>query len=131
LRSPMTSEDSAMVDALADAVAGVVMLVMGGAPTGFFGVFKQKITTAAGLKVDSGPAEPLINEVTWQFRTLSTPAATKIGMIDRNLEEEKLTAAGNSLLSATLPKLDSLPVDQRTQVNEWLISVAQRVAEAP
>ena len=127
----MTTEDSAMVDALADAVAGAVMLVMGGAPTGFFGVFKQKMTTAIGVKVDSGPAEPLINEVTRQFRTLSTPAATTIGMIDRNLEEEKLTEAGNTLLLATLPKLDSLPEDQRTQVNEWLISVAQRVAEAP
>ena len=33
----MTSEDSAMVDAMADAVAGAVMLVMGGAQTGFFG----------------------------------------------------------------------------------------------
>jgi hypothetical protein len=30
-----------------------------------------------------------------------------------------------------LPKLDSLSADQRSQVNEWLISVAQRVAEAP
>lgn len=127
----MTTEDSAMVDALADAVAGTVMLVMGAAPTGFFGVFKQKITAAIGVTVDSGPAEPLINEVTWHFRTLSTPAAMKIGMIDRNWEEEKLTEAGNRLLSATLPKLDSLPADQRTQVNEWLISVAQRVAEAP
>jgi hypothetical protein len=125
-----TEEDSAMVHALADAVAGMVMLVMGGAPTGFFGVIKQKITTAIGVTVDSGPAEPLINEVTWQFRTLSTPAATKIGMIDRS-SEEKLTEAGNRLLSATLPKLDSLPADQRTQVNEWLISVAQRVAKAP
>ena len=131
MRSPMTSEDSAMVDALADAVAGAVMLVMGGAHTGFFGVVKQKITAAIGVKVDSGPAEPLINEVTRQFRTLSTPAATKIGMIDRSSEEEKLTEAGNRLLSATLPKLASLPEDQRTQVNEWLISVAQRVAEAP
>jgi hypothetical protein len=127
----MTTEDSAMVDALADAVAGTVMLVMGGAHTGFFGVVKQKITTAIGVTVDSGPAKPLINEVTWHFRTLSTPAATKIGMIDRSWEEEKLTEAGNRLLSATLPKLDSLPADQRTQVNEWLISVAQRVAEAP
>jgi choline dehydrogenase-like flavoprotein len=130
-RSPMTTEDSAMVDALADAVAGTVMLVMGGTHTGFFGVVKQKITTAIGVTVDSGPAKPLINEVTWHFRTLSTPAATKIGMIDRSWEEEKLTEAGNRLLSATLPKLDSLPADQRTQVNEWLISVAQRVAEAP
>ena len=69
--------------------------------------------------------------MTWHFRTLGTPAATKIGMIDRSWEEEKLTDAGNRLLSATLPKLDSLPADQRTQVNEWLISVAQRVAEAP
>ena len=43
-----------MVDALADAVAGTVMLVMGGAPTGFFGVVKQKITTAIGVTVDSG-----------------------------------------------------------------------------
>ena len=65
-----------------------VMLVMGGAPTGFFGVVKQKITTAIGVTVDSGPAKPLINEVTWHFRTLSTPAATKIGMIDRSWEEE-------------------------------------------
>ena len=85
----MTTEDSAMVDALADAVAGTVMLVMGGAHTGFFGVVKQKITTAIGVTVDSGPAKPLINEVTWHFRTLSTPAATKIGMIDRSWEEEK------------------------------------------
>ena len=84
----MTTEDSAMVDALADAVAGAVMLVMGGAPTGFFGVFKQKMTTAIGVKVDSGPAEPLINEVTRQFRTLSTPAATTIGMIDRNWKKK-------------------------------------------
>ena len=84
----MTTEDSAMVDALADAVAGTVMLVMGGAHTGFFGVVKQKITTAIGVTVDSGPAKPLINEVTWHFRTLSTPAATKIGMIDRSWEEE-------------------------------------------
>ena len=125
------TEDSAMVEALADAVAGTVMLVMGGAHTGFFGVVKQKITTAIGVTVDSGPAKPLINEVTWQFRTLSTPAATKIGMIDRSWEEERLTEAGNRLLSATLPKLDSLPADQRTQVNEWLVSVAQRVAVAP
>ena len=131
MRSPMTSEDSAMVDAMADAVAGAVMLVMGGAQTGFFGFFEQRITTVIGVKVDSGPAEPLINEVTRQFRTLSTPAARKIGMIDRSWEEEKLTAAGNTLLSATLPKLASLPEDQRTQVNEWLISVAQRVAQAP
>ena len=127
----MTSEDSAMVDAMADAVAGAVMLVMGGAHTGFFGFFEQRITTVIGVKVDSGPAEPLIHEVTRQFRTLSTPAATKIGMIDRSWDEEKLTAAGNTLLSATLPKLASLPEDKRIQVNEWLISVAQRVAEAP
>jgi hypothetical protein len=33
----MASEDSAMVDALGDAVAGAVMLVMGGAHTGTFG----------------------------------------------------------------------------------------------
>jgi len=81
--------------------------------------------------VDSGPAKPLINEVTRQFHTLSTPAATKIGMIDSSWEEEKLTEAGNRLLSATLPKLASLPTDQRAHVNQWLISVAQRVAEAP
>jgi hypothetical protein len=122
----MTTEDSAMVDALADTVAGAVMLVMGGAHTGFFGVVKQKITAATGVTVDSGPAKPLINEVTWHLRTLSTPAATKIGMIDRSGEEEKLTDAGSRLLSATLPKLDPLPADQRSQVNEWLISVAQR-----
>ena len=127
----MAREDPAMVDALADAVAGAVMLVMGGAPTGFFGVFKQKVTAAIGVKVDSGPAKPLINEVTRQFSTLSTPAATKIGMIDSSWEEEKLTEAGNRLLSATLPKLASLPTDQRAHVNQWLISVAQRVAEAP
>jgi hypothetical protein len=127
----MASEDSAMVDALADAVAGAVMLVMGGAPTGFFGFFKQRITTVIGLKVDSGPAEPLINEVTRQFRTLTSRAARKVGMIDRSWEEQKLTEAGNRLLSATLPKLASLPADQHAQVNEWLVSVAQRVAEAP
>lgn len=127
----MTTEDSAMVDALADAVAGGGHVGDGRGHTGFFGVVRQKITTAIGVTVDSGPAKPLINEVTWQFRTLSTPAATKIGMIDRSLEEEKLTLAGNRLLSATLPKLDTLPADQRSQVNEWLISVAQRVAEAP
>ena len=64
----MTTEDSAMVDALADAVAGTVMLVMGGAHR-LLGVVKQKITTAIGVTVDSGPAKPLINEVTWHFRT--------------------------------------------------------------
>jgi hypothetical protein len=96
----MTTEDPAMVNALADAVAGAVMLVMGGAPTGFFGVVKQKITAAIGVMVDSGPAKPLINEVTWHFRTLSTPTATKIGMIDRSWEEEKLTEAGDRLRMA-------------------------------
>ena len=103
-----------MVDAMADAVAGAVMLVMGGARTGFFGFFEQRITTVIGVKVDSGPAELLIDEVTRQFLTPSTPAARKIGMIDRSWDEEKLTATGNTLLSATLPKLASLPEDQRT-----------------
>lgn len=78
----MTTEDSAMVDALADAVAGGGHVGDGRGHTGFFGVVRQKITTAIGVTVDSGPAKPLINEVTWQFRTLSTPAATKIGMIE-------------------------------------------------
>ena len=127
----MAREDSAMVDALGDAVAGAVMLVMGGAHTGSFGFFKQRITTAIGLTVDRGPAKPLINEVTWQFRTLSSPGAKKIGIIDRSWEEQKLTDAGNRLLSATLSKLASLPPDQQAQVNEWLVSVAQLVAEAP
>ena len=127
----MARHDPVMVDALSDAVAGAVMLVMGGADTGFFGFVKQRITAVIGVKVDSGPAESPINEVTWQYRTLSSPGVTKIGMIDRSSEEEKLTEAGNRLLSATLPKLTSLPTDQRAQVNEWLVSVAQRVAEAP
>ena len=82
----MTTEDSAMVDALADACrdghAGD-----GAAPTGFFGVFKRRSPLLSG---DGGqrPAEPLINEVTWHFRTLSTPAAMKIGMIDRNWKKK-------------------------------------------
>jgi hypothetical protein len=127
----MARQDPAMVDALSDAVAGAVMLVMGGATTSAFGFFKQRITTVLGVKVDGGPAESLINEVTWQYRTLSSPGVRKVGMIDRSWGEEKLTDAGNRLLSATLPKLTSLPADQRAQVNEWLVSVAQRVAEAP
>jgi hypothetical protein len=119
-----------MVDALSDAVAGAVMLVMGGATTSAFGFFKQRITTVLGVKVDGGPAESLINAVTWQYRTLSSPGVRKLGMIDRSWGEEKLTEAGTRLLSATLPKLAPLQADQRAQVNEWLLSVAQRVAEA-
>ena len=127
----MARQDPVLVDALSDAVAGAVMLVMGGATTSSIGFFKQRITTVLGVKVDGGPAESLINEVTWQYRTLSSPGVQKVGMIDRSWGEEKLTDAGNRLLSATLPKLTSLPADQRAQVNEWLVSVAQRVAEAP
>lgn len=127
----MARHDPVLVDALSDAVAGAVMLVMGGAATSSIGFFKQRITTVLGVKVDGGPAESLINEVTWQYRTLSSPGVQKVGMIDRSWGEEKLTDAGNRLLSATLPKLTSLPTDQRAQVNEWLVSVAQRVAEAP
>ena len=127
----MARQDPVLVDALSDAVAGAVMLVMGGAATSSIGFFKQRITTVLGVKVDGGPAESLINEVTWQYRTLSSPGVQKVGMIDRSWGEEKLTDAGNRLLSATLPKLTSLPTDQRAQVNEWLVSVAQRVAEAP
>ena len=122
-------EDSAMVDALRRrGVAGTVMLVMGGAPTGFFGVVKQKITTAIGVTVDSGPAKPLINEVTWHFRTLSTPVATKIGMIDRSWEEEthrgRQQAAIGHIAQARL-----IAGGSAHPVNEWLISVAQRVAD--
>lgn len=126
----MAREDPVLVDALSDVVAGTVMLVMGGAATSAFGFFKQRITTVIGVKVDGGPAESLINEVTWQYRTLSSSGVRKVGMIDRSWGEEKLTEAGTRLLSTTLPKLASLEADQRAQVNEWLVSVAQRVAEA-
>ena len=126
----MARQDSEIVDALADALAGAVILVMGGAHTGYFGFVEQRIATVIGVKVDGGPAEPLINEVTRQFRTLTSPAATKVGMIDRSWDQQKLTEAGTELLLATLPKLASLATDQREQIDEWLVSVAQRVAEA-
>ena len=44
----MAREDPAMVDALADAVAGAVMLVMGGAPTGSSGFSSRRSPLRSG-----------------------------------------------------------------------------------
>ena len=84
----MTTEDSAMVDALADAVAGDGHVGDGRGPHRLL-----RGCQAEDHHCDRGdggqrPGEAAINEVTWHFRTLSTPAATKIGMIDRSWEEE-------------------------------------------
>ena len=116
----MAREDPAMVDALSDAVAGAVMLVMGGAATSAFGFFKQRITTVIGVKVDGGPAESLINEVTRQYRTLSSPGVRKVGMIDRSWGEERLTEAGNRLLSATLPLMEPVVLAPPPCANAWV-----------